>query len=42
MNIMITTLKSIASCEALGVMEKLLRPCFGHYFFEAYQYATIE
>jgi hypothetical protein len=36
LNIMTTTLKSIVSCDMLG-LEGI---CFGHAFFKACQYAT--
>jgi hypothetical protein len=35
LNTMITTLKSIVSCEIFGVMESFKGTCFGHAFFKA-------
>jgi len=42
MNTMTTTLKSIVSCDMLGLEESLQGTCFGHAFSKACQYATIE
>lgn len=40
LNIMITTLKLIASCEVLGLEFFFERICFGHAFLKACQYVT--
>jgi hypothetical protein len=40
LNIMTTTLKSIVSCDMLGLEESFQGICFGHAFFKACQYAT--
>jgi GTP-sensing pleiotropic transcriptional regulator CodY len=42
LNTMITTLKSIVSCEIFGVMESFKGTCFGHAFFKAYQYEIVK
>ncbi len=42
MNIMTIALKSIVSCDMLGLEESFKGNCFGHAFFKACQYATIE
>jgi hypothetical protein len=39
---MIVALNLIISCEALGVMERLLRDLVWTYFLKAYQYVTIK
>ncbi len=39
---MTTTLKSITSCDVLGLEESFLGICFGHAFSKACQYATKE
>jgi hypothetical protein len=39
MNIMITTLKSIVSCDMLGLEESFQGICFGHAFSKPCQYA---
>lgn len=38
LNIMITTLKLIASCEILGLEKSFERICFGHAFLKTCQY----
>jgi hypothetical protein len=35
LNIMIPTLKSIVSCDILGLTESFQGSCFGHAFFKA-------
>jgi hypothetical protein len=40
MNTMTTTLKSIVSCDMLGLEEKFQGTYFGHAFSKACQYAT--
>ncbi len=42
LNIMIIALKSIVSCDMLGLEESFQGNCFGHAFYKACQYATIE
>jgi hypothetical protein len=42
LNTMTTTLKSIVSCDLLGLEESFQGTCFGHAFSKACQYATIE
>jgi hypothetical protein len=42
LNIMTTTLKLIVSREVLGVMKNFKGTCFGHVFFNAYQYMIVE
>jgi hypothetical protein len=42
LNTMITTLKSIVSCDVLGLEEIFQGIYFGHAFSKAYQYVTIE
>jgi hypothetical protein len=37
---MSTTLKSIVSCDILGLEESFQGTCFGHAFSKACQYAT--
>ncbi len=39
MNTMTTTLKSIVSCDMLGLEESFQGICFGHAFSKACQYA---
>jgi hypothetical protein len=38
-NIIISSLKSIISCDVLGLEESFQRTCFGHTFSKACQYA---
>jgi hypothetical protein len=38
---MIAILRSIVTCETLGVMESFQGTYFGHAFFNAYQYAIV-
>jgi hypothetical protein len=42
MNVMIIVLKSIVSCECLGLWESCQGSYFDHVFFKAYQYVTID
>jgi hypothetical protein len=42
LNTMATTLKSIVSCDILGLEESFQGRCFGHAFSKACQHATIE
>jgi hypothetical protein len=42
MNIMTSTLKSIVSCDMLGLEEKFQGICFGHAFFKACHATTKE
>jgi len=42
LNTMATTLKSIISCDILGLEESFKGTCFGHAFSKACQHATIE
>ncbi len=42
LNTMATTLKSIVSCDILGLEEIFQGTCFGHAFSKACQHATIE
>jgi hypothetical protein len=39
---MTIALKSITRCEVLGLDENIQCTCFGHDFFKACQYATID
>jgi hypothetical protein len=41
-NIMIASLKSIVSCDVLGLEENFQGTCFGRAFFKTCQYATID
>ncbi len=41
LNTMIITLRSIVTCETLGVMESFHGTYFGHAFFKACQYAIV-
>ncbi len=41
LNIMITTLKLIASFEVLGLEKSFERICFGHAFLKTCQYVTM-
>jgi len=42
LNMMTTTLKSIVSCDMLGLEENFQGVCFRHAFSKTYQYVTIE
>jgi len=42
LNAMISTLKSIISCETLGLPKSFNGICFGHAFSKACQYVTID
>ncbi len=42
MNTTTTTLKSIVSCDMLGLEESFQGVCFGHAFSKTCQYGTIE
>jgi len=42
LNTMTIALKSIISCDMLGLEENFQCNCFGHAFFKACQYVTIE
>jgi hypothetical protein len=42
LNIMITTLKSIISYDILSLIENFQGSCFGHAFFKACQYASLD
>jgi hypothetical protein len=42
LNAMTFVLKSIISCETLGLQESFNGICFGHVFSKACQYATID
>ncbi len=42
LNILSTTLKSIVSCDILGLDESFQGTCFGHAFSKAWQHATTE
>jgi hypothetical protein len=42
LNSMTTTLKSIISCDMLGLEESFQSNCFGHAFSKACQYVTTE
>jgi hypothetical protein len=39
---MIAILKSIISCDVLGLEESFQGTCFGHVFFEVCEYATMD
>ncbi len=40
LNVITPTLKSIVSCECLGLKENFQGPCFGYVFLKTFQYAT--
>jgi hypothetical protein len=42
LNTMITTLKSIVSCDVLGLKESFQGTCFGHAFSKMCQYVIID
>jgi len=42
LNIKIIVLKSVVSCDILGLEESYQGTCFGHAFSKAYQYAMID
>jgi len=42
LNVVTSALKSIVKCEILGLDESFQGTCFGHAFFKAFQYVTID
>jgi hypothetical protein len=42
LNTMTIALKSIVSCDILGLAKRFQSSCFSHAFFKAYQYALVD